>query len=291
MTLMKLSEKLFAQLSEQIKETDSVTNPVEQLKNGLSFVQTALARLKLELGKTGFANLEEEVLFFKKGKPQIYSLLIFITERYAIENSMPLVGKDQQIGHLESQLVFINRFFRQNEFLYQYFHLKATELDDLYFTRNGHSQIVGFAEVPDVDPSFSTVGDYLFSKFMAYEKLQEFVTQKIYLRSGNQNGGTKSMDKQLKWTGDAVNMVELVYGVYETGQINEGRTSLTDLMDFFGQVFQVNISGYFKRFADIKRRKSMSKTRYLDEMQRQVAKRIEESDAWIPDDQKSRYGY
>lgn len=291
MMLTKLSEKLFTQVGEQMKETDSIANSLEQLKNGLSYVQTALAKLKLELGKTGFANQQEEILFFKRGKPQIYSLLIFITERYAIENSMPLIGNELQIAHLESQLIFINRFFRQNEFLYQYFRLKATELDDRYFTRNGQSQIVGFAEVPDVDPSFSTVGDYLFSKFMAYEKLQDFVTKEIHLRSGNQSGVTKNIDKELKWTGEAVNMVELVYGVYETGQINEGRISLTELMDFFGQVFQVNISGYFKRFADIKRRKSMSKTRYLDEMQQKVAKRIEESDAWIPEDQKSRYGY
>ncbi|MDQ0966857.1 hypothetical protein QFZ20_002260 [Flavobacterium sp. W4I14] len=291
MMLKELSEKLFAQLEEQIRETDSITNPLEQLKTGLTYVQTALARLKLELTKSGFADQEEEIFFFKKGKPQIYSLFIFITERYAIENSMPLLGKEQQLAHLESQLVFINRFFRQNEFLYQYFRLKATDLDDRYFTRNGQAQVVGFAEVPDVDPIFSTVADYLFSKFMGYEKLQDFIKQEIQIRVGAENGMPKNIDKELKWTGEAVNVVELVYGIYETGQINEGKISLTELMDFFGQVFQVNISGYFKRFADIKRRKSMSKTRYLDEMQRLVAKRIEESDAWIPDDQRSRYGY
>jgi hypothetical protein len=44
MHLQKLSEKLFAQLEEQIRETDSISNPVEQLKTGLTHVQTALAR-------------------------------------------------------------------------------------------------------------------------------------------------------------------------------------------------------------------------------------------------------
>ncbi len=291
MNLQKLSEKLFAQLEEQIRETDSITNPLEQLKTGLTYVQTALARLKLDLEKIGFVDQEEEIFFFKKGKPQIYSLLIFITERYAIESNMPILGTEKQIAHLESQLVFIDRFFRQNEFLYQYFRLKATDLDARYFTRNGHIQVVGFAEVPYVDPTFSTVADYLFSKFMGYERLQDFVTHEIQIRTGAENGMPKNMGTKLKWTGEAVNMVELVYGVYETGQVNGGKISLTELMDFFGQVFQVNISGYFKRFADIKRRKSMSKTRYLDEMQQLVSKRIEDSDAWIPDDQKGRYGY
>ncbi|WP_316846869.1 RteC domain-containing protein [Pedobacter psychrodurus] len=291
MNLEKLSEKLYAQVSLQMEEALSIENALEQLKSGLSLVQKALATLRIELTKNGFTNCEEEIYFFKKGKPQIYSLLILVTERYAIENSMPILGKEKQLAHLESQLFFIDRFFRQNEFLYQYYRLGATDLDDRYFTRAGGNQLVGFAEVPDVDPSFSTVADYLFSKFMAYEKLRDFIRKDIEMRRGGDADVHKNAFKELKWTGEAVNMVELVYGVYETAQVNGGKISLSELMDFFGQVFQVNISGYFKRFADIKRRKSMSKTRYLDEMQRLVSKRIEDSDAWIPDDQKSRYGY
>ncbi|KQS36832.1 hypothetical protein ASG14_07280 [Pedobacter sp. Leaf194] len=111
------------------------------------------------------------------------------------------------------------------------------------------------------------------------------------MQKGGEDASLKNAFKELKWTGEAVNMVELVYGVYETGQVNGGKISLSELMEFFGQALPVNISGYFKRFADIKRRKSMSKTRYLDEMQQLVAKRIEDSDAWNPDDQKRKYGF
>ena len=291
MDLQKLSEELYTQLLLQIEETSLIENSLEKFRSGLALVQKAVVELKIELSKTDFSSQEEEIYFFKKGKPQIYALLILITERYAIENSMPLFGKEKQIAHLESQLYFIDRFFRQNEFIYQYYRLGATDLDDRYFTRNGDAQLLGFAEVPDVDPSFSTVADYLFSKFMAYENLQQSISQEIEMRKGGEQTIHKDAFKELKWTGEAVNMVELVYGVYETGQVNGGKISLSELMDFFGQVFQVNISGYFKRFADIKRRKSMSKTRYLDEMQQLVAKRIEDSDAWIPDDQKGRYGF
>jgi hypothetical protein len=291
MNLEKLSEKLYAQVSLQIEESNSIENSLEKLKSGLALVQKALVQLRTELAKNGFADQKEEIYFFKKGKPRIYSLLILIIERYAIENGMPLLGKEKQLAYLESQLLFIDRFFRQNEFLYQYYRLGATDLDDRYFIRNGSSQLVGFSEVPEVDPAFSTVADYLFSKFIAYEKLQEILKQEFEMRKGVEGGMDKNAFKELKWTGEAVNMVELVYGVYETGQVNGGKISLSELMDFFGQVFQVNISGYFKRFADIKRRKSMSKTRYLDEMQQLVSKRIEDSDAWIPEDQQGRYGY
>jgi len=291
MNLEKLSEKLYTQLMIQLEETSSIEKPLDKLRTGLSFIQQALAQLKIELGKNGFTNQKEEIYFFKEGKPRIYAQLILFTEIYAIESSMPITGKEKQIAHLESQLTFIERFFRQNEFLYQYYRLKVTDLDDRYFTRNGNVQLVGFSEVPDVDPSFSTIADYLFSKFIAYEKLQEIIKGELEMRKGGSGGAFKDNLKGVKWTGEAVNMVELVYGIYETAQINGGKISLSELMDFFGHAFQVNISGYFKRFADIKRRKSMSKTRYLDEMQQLVAKRIEDSDAWIPDDQRSKYGF
>ena len=291
MTLQKLSEKLFLELENQIEETSSLSNSLEKLRTGLTLVQKSLAHLKIELNKSGFSNQEEEIFFFKRGKPRIYALLIFVTERFAIENSIPVMGKEQQLAHLESQLFFIDRFFRQNEFLYQYFRLNATDLDDQYFTRAGDSKIIGFAEVPDIDPTFSTVADYLFSKFIAYEKLQGFLWEEIEMRKTGERESTKNSLRNLKWTGEGVNMIELIYGIYETGQVNDGKSSLTELMELFSGVFQINLNNSFKRFAEIKRRKAMSKTRFLDDMQKLVSKRIEDSDAWIPEDQKAKYGY
>ena len=57
---------------------------------------------------------------------------------------------------------------------------------------------------------------------------------------------------------------------------------LSDLMDVFEQCFQINLSRYFRRFTTIKRRKSMSKTRFLDDMARVVNKRIEYGEAYVP---------
>jgi len=291
MVLKKLSEKLSAELVEQMDDTSNIEVPIEKLKSSLTFIQTALAKLKIELTKHDFEDQQEEIYFFKEGKPRIYSFLIFATERYVIENTMPLFGNEQQLIHLQQQLSYINRFLRQNEFLYQYYKLGATELDERYFTRNGNIGQMGFAEVPDVDRNFSTIADYLFSKFIAYEKLQAYVTAEIDIRTISERSSLKTVGKEIKWTGEGVNIVELIYGIYETGQVNDGKATIAELMDFFGQSLKINLTKYFKRFSDIKRRKSMSKTRFLDEMQQKVNKRIEDSDAWIPENQRGRYGY
>ncbi|WP_421940594.1 RteC domain-containing protein [Pedobacter sp.] len=290
MKLKKLSEKLHGQLLQDLPEIEEISDGLERLRAGLALVQKALGTLRIELARMGFSGDAEEIDFFKTGKPRIYSMLIFLTERYAIENNMPRFDKGKQQAYLESQLVFIERFFRQNSFLYEYYRLGASDLDNQYFIRSHAAHPAGYAEVPDVDPSFSTVADYLFSKFIAYERLLVYLKDSIQMHSGAAGPGSDQA-KKLRWTGEAVNIVELVYGVYETAQVNEGKITLSELMEFFGQTFQVNVSSYFKRFADIKRRKSMSKTRYLDEMQKLVAKRIEDSDVWIPEDQRSRYGY
>lgn len=289
--LQKLTEDLHREMLGQIDESPEGSSPIEKFKSSLVIVQKALAQIKIALNTNGFQDTNEEIWFFKYGKPKVYSFLIFLTERFAIENSMPIVGEKLRRLHLESQLLFINRFFRQNEFMYQYYRLNASDLDSQHFIRKQNSSVIGFAEVPEIDPSFSTVGDYLFSKFMGYERLQEWLKAEIQMYTGSACDAAKINVKAFRWTGEAVNMVELVYGIYETGQVNEGKISLSELMDFFGQAFQVNISGYFKRFADIKRRKSMSKTRYLDQMQQLVAKRIEDSDAWNPEEHHRRYGY
>jgi hypothetical protein len=291
MVLEKLSKRLHCQLEAQMEEISSITDSLEKLRTSLGYVQKALAEIKIALNQNGFVDEEEEIWFFKYGKPRIYSWLIFVTERYAIENSLPMVGKELQISHFNSQLVFIDRFFRQNEFLYQYYRLDARELDDRYFKRGEQHVVMGFYEVPEVDPSFSTVADYLFSKFMGYEMLQKYLLDEIEMRSTVEGEVSKMLGKEIKWTGESVNIIELIYGIYETGQVNDGKASLNELMDFFGQALQINLTKYFKRFSDIKRRKSMSKTRFLDEMQQVVAKRIEDSDAWIPEGQRARYGY
>lgn len=289
--IKKLSVQLQAQLQKEMEKTDQIELSLEKLKTGLASVQQILVALRIGTLETGFSSTDEEVHFFKYEKPPIYAWLIFITERYAIEINFPRGKKEEQIAYLNQQILYINRFFRQNEFLYQYYRLDANELDGQYFIRGKNAVVLGFSEVPEIDREFGTPADYLFSKFIAYEKTLDYLLREIEILSAA--GSEQPFRKKiaLKWTGDSVNLIELIYGIYETGQINSGEASLAELMNFFGQLFEINLTRYFKKFTDIKMRKSMSKTRFLDEMQKLVNKRIEDGDAFIPADQKSRYGY
>jgi hypothetical protein len=278
----KRYEGLLSKLEREL-ENFVETQPLERMKSELTAIRGSLAKLQEMVLESGFATQAEEITFFRAIKPKFYSLMILSAERYGFEMARPLrkgKGMDAFYGR---QLDYISRFFEQHAFLYQYYRMNASELDALYFVRGG--EVVGIvgADLPALDPAFSTLGDYLFSKFMALEKLRELVIAEMEVPALAGAGVVRSKKgRELRWTGDSCNLIELVYGIFDCRQVNNGEVDLSDLMDVFEACFQINLSRYFRRFTEIKRRKSMSKTRFLDEMARAVNKRIDDGDAYVP---------
>jgi len=283
--LVVMEKKYLELLSKLEREMENFVElpALERMRNELGAARSALARLRSMVDASGFASQEEEIQFFKTVKPKFYSLLVWSAERYGFENARPVrAGKRRERFYL-GQLDYISRFFHQHEFLYQYYRMGAVELDGSYFVRGAEPVGLIGADLPALDPSFSTMGDYLFSKFIALERLREVVISEMEVPALAGTGVVRSKKgRELRWTGDSCNLIELVYGIFDCRQVNDGEVDLSDLMDVFEQCFQINLSRYFRRFTEIKRRKSMSKTRFLDEMARVVNKRIEDGDAYVP---------
>lgn len=279
-------EKKYQQLLSKLEremEKFLELSPLERMRSELSAASQAMAELRAQVEKEGFGSETEEIEFFRSVKPRFQALLIFSTERYSMETGRPLVKGKGMTKFLQSQLDYIDRFFALNGFFYQYYKLEARELDRLYFVRGARADGLVGVELPDLDPGFATIGDYLFSKFIALEKLRELVVGEMQVPVLSGAGVVRSKKgRELRWTGDSCNLIELVYGIFDCRQVNNGEVDLSDLMDVFEQCFQINLSRYFRRFTEIKRRKSMSKTRFLDEMARVVNKRIEDGDAYVP---------
>jgi hypothetical protein len=252
-----------------------------QLATALTAVRKYLKLLREGVLATGFRDTAEEIWFFKEEKPRFYSWLIYYQECYAIEVGMPVGDGKERLAYYAEQLKYLGRFFRQHEFYYQYYKLGATELDPIWFVRGVSVPGRLVPEVPEVDPAFGTAQDYLFSKFMAYELVQAWLLEVMAEPADGARplGWTSRKGVATRWTGDTCNLIEIIYGIYETRQVNAGEVDLSDLMDVFEQAFQVNLSRYFRRFTEIKRRKTISKTKYLDQMREAVNKKIEDADA------------
>lgn len=82
----------------------------------------------------------------------------------------------------------------------------------------------------------------------------------------------------LKWTGNAIDLVEMIYGIIEMGCINGGEIPLKELATMLYSFFGVESKDCYRFYTDIKRRKSDSRTYFLDRMQKKLNERMRRDD-------------
>jgi len=251
--------------------------PLKKLGNAVAAITQALNDLKAYIETHPFKDDHEEIHFFKYEKPRFFAREIFLSEQCTVENQKPLDDVEMLRSYYQNELKFVTRFFEQYKFLYGYFQADATELDDKYFLRNAGPVTMLMPIWPDRDPDFSTNADYLFAKFMAYENLQDFIIKQLW-NIAHPNivqptiGRKCSVD--LKWTGDTINLVEVAYGVWLTGQLNNGNATITEIIELMEEAFQVKIGRPFRRWQEIAQRKMISPTKYIDQVKAEIIKRI-----------------
>lgn len=276
--MLRFSEKLYTQLKEEIAKIQATeTDPFKTLSAILKCTRVALRELKDYILKNQFKDEAEQIYFFKHIKPKFYCLHIFYLEKYNIETSIPAGDADTLKNFYRDELKAVRRFFQHIYFHYQYYRLGATELDGLYFVRGVKVQSVLIPEVPEPDPEFSTSCDYLFAKIKAYELLQDYLLKALQRLDPSLTSIPPEQEAfELKWTGDKVNLVEVIYALYFTGQFNNGNADVAVILRFMEKHFQIDLSRAYRDFTDIRNRKVSSPTRFIDQMRESIHKRVDD---------------
>ncbi len=252
--------------------------PKKKMNLLLSFISQALKKLKSYVLEHPFLDKTEEIHFLKKIKPRFSCLHIYYLERYNIETNVPAGDAESLKSFYRDELKALVRFFQHISFQYQYYRLGATELDTLYFLRGTDVQSVLMPEIHELDPDFATSCDYLFSKIKAYEMLQDYLVKALntlHPLSGYSSTEHKELP-ELKWTGDKINLVEVIYGLYFTGQLNNGNADISVIIRFMEKHMQIDLSRAYRDFLDIRSRKKTSPTRYIEQMGDSIQKRIDD---------------
>jgi hypothetical protein len=264
-------EKWLAELKNELAILDGeLIKPIKRLQHTLPLISRIINNMKAEVLKNGFAVEEEEIYFFKHIKPPFYALQIYELSLLDLATRKP-VGTPEMIKvYFEEELLFLSRFFKTNAFHYHYYKTGATELDDRYFVRDAAPGRIPIMEIIDPLPGFSTTLDLTFARFIAYEQLQlhivdELSEQKLPLKQR----------VPLKWTGESINLAELAYGIWLTGQFNHGKASMAEIVRWLEEIFAVHIGDPHRRWQEIAQRKSVSPTKYLDHMAAEVRHRLE----------------
>ena len=264
------------ELRQDVEEfNDMGIPPAQQLRGKLNSVRNALNDLSLQLDGHQFKDQDEEITFFKTVKPQFNAIYIYETEIFKIETGSPVGDQAAVIGYYEQELKYIGSFFDKHQFLYQYYLLEGSELDKAYFTLGGQIAKQVIDQPLDISP-YTTIGDYFFSRFIAYEQIQEYLLRVIYLPEGKNQSLDTPADLSIKWTGDKANLIELAYGIWLTGQLNEGNASLNEIIRWLENSLAVKLGNFRKRFSELESRKRLSSTKFIDQMKAVILKKMED---------------
>jgi hypothetical protein len=278
--IRKFSDVLLAQLQAELEELSfAALDPLTRKTSAIACVDRALKKLRRFSAKHPFECQEEEVDYFKHILPGFCCWQVYFCERYTIEESIP-GDVELQLGYFERELVYIERFFRQHAFIYQYYKLGGVELDAFYFlaATDREGPLLG---VPlEMGSGTGTVGDKLFAKIMAFEMLRDWVHERIgYLKRHPllpYQPGMVAVD--VRWTGESVDLAELALGLYLSGRINHGSASMSSIFRWLEEQLQVSIGVPSRRLAAIRQRKLLSRTHFLDEMRELVSRKLEKGD-------------
>lgn len=273
-------KKLYQELREDLAFYAELGEPpANRLSGALVSIRAMMIRLKVLVMTDGFGSPEAEITFFKNEKPLFVAEQVYLTEYTLILLGKPMPGsglvETYYIEELKRIQMFINRF----GFLYQCYKMEATDLDSVLFLRDAGPSGMLLPEPPDADPRFSTNGDFLWAKFIAYERLQVWLEEQLKRMRGGGDAPVPSPVNPvggLKWTGETINLVELAYGIWLTGQVNNGQVSITEIVEFLEKAFRVRIGKPHRRWQGIANRKRLGYTRYLDECKAAIEKRVEE---------------
>lgn len=82
----------------------------------------------------------------------------------------------------------------------------------------------------------------------------------------------------LRWTGNAVDLVEIIYALDEMHCINEGEVPIGELASFFYTLFGVESKDCYRFYTDIKHRKNDNRTYFLSKMQEKLNQRMRRDD-------------
>ena len=227
--------------------------------------------------------MKNEITFFKKHKPYVYSRLKFYAKLYNFLINRPA-------GTIQSQQIFIDEEIqklqesnRRNIDFIKYYREESTVLDEFYFIR-GKDKISLVSDTSHfyTDAEFSTSHDNAIAKIMAYDLLiNHYVQELSYLRDQSYGISNKlntlANGERLGWTASKTDLIELIYALQASGAIKSGTAGIKEMASACEDIFELKLGNVYRTFLEIRERK-IDQTKFIDRLKATLLRRMEETD-------------
>lgn len=243
---------------------------IEESRKMTSFLSNLLTELREQIRQTGFTDPSEEIDFFRNIKPHLLGKLIYYNKVYRIETSCPVKSGKLYYKYFGAELEGLKQEYKEhicNSEFYRYYKSGRTDFDHWYFQLGNIDYIGGLNSfVFEVDPLFSTYYDNKVSRIIANDLLYNYLLIRI-----NPDGITESPilpdsdSRDIYWTDSKSALVELIYAIYASRAISNGRIGISKLSLVFQILFQVQLGDLHHTFHRMKERAG-SRTLFIDHL-------------------------
>lgn len=280
--MKEFAENEYAAMTTALTNVNSKkVNKLLKAEESYNTVLESIGRLKDHLLSYTFENASEEIHFFKEVKPRFLKELIYYSELYHLEACLPVGDAEIQTRYYKHELERLRIFFERNQQLYNYYRSGKSYYDELFFLREADAPPIGPEYMVDMDPRFGTVHSYKLSKLQAFEQFSTYLKQSMYLLDHPEAVKVAEDEPQhAAWTDTKVDLIEMGYGIFVRGSVDNGKASLKQIMRMLGKIFNVDLSNYPTVIQqNIRLRKRKSRMNYLNSVIEMTERRMDDLDA------------
>lgn len=256
-------------------------NDFKNVEQCIQLSRKYLQDLRILVRNNDFENKEDEIDFFKTKKPYINARLKFYAKLYQYLLQKPAGSIQLQRNFIDAQIQHLQEITSKNLDFIKYYREQATHLDKYYFLRGKDKMsLASDNSYFYTDAEFSTSHDNMIAKIMAYDLLINYFQQQLKeLRFLEKEERKREIRPNLKlyWTGNKIDLVELVYALHSSNCVNHGKADIKEIAQITERIFKVDLGDFYRSYLSLRIRKK-GRTKFLDSLKENLEKRMEESD-------------
>lgn len=243
------------------------------------YCETTIGRLRNKFLEQDGISTSDEINFFKNIKPLFGSRLIYHVNVYNIETNRPNGSIKIKRKYLQLELNKLKHYFDENLDFYRYYRTGSNYLDHKYFVRGKQDLRLNLdAHVYEFDHDFCTSHDFKVSTILANDLLQVHLENELMKLDYQSIGKSSELipKDMMRWTGNKVALIELMYALHQSGSFNNGQTDIKGMAAYFEKVFDIELGNYYRTWLELKIRQNP--TKFLDALTDSLIRRIEDDD-------------
>ena len=117
----------------------------------------------------------------------------------------------------------------------------------------------------------------LFSVLQANDLLVEYLTREIARIDNHEQPNHLQQLSHLNWTGNKIDLVELIYALFFSHVINNGKTTIKELAGLFCRAFNLDVEkDIYRYYTEIQQRK-IDQTKFIERLKSVLQHQIDQN--------------